>query len=364
MRIQRSAVASIVLACIVSAEAAAQKLGTTEVGVFGQFTRADEAWHTDNGFGLGGRLGVFLNRRWELEATLSDASFNNQAPRASGTSNVQTFNGQINFNLPFGLGGQTHDLILEGGAGGQRFGGHSDFSVPYGGGFRFHFGNAVALRIDAIVEWVENPTAATFGFPPAGTSVNDAAARSTNLELRAGLSWLLGNSSAPPPPPPPAPVAPQREAPPPRSEPPAPPARIVPTPGPNTDSIAAVSRAREALLAPVYFDFDHSELRPDQRAVLDSKLPVMKANPTVRIRIEGNADERGSDEYNLALGMRRAQATRKYLIDNGIDAGRIDVASNGEEKPVCQGHDEDCWKQNRRDEFVIVAGGDRLVAPR
>ncbi len=96
---------------------------------------------------------------------------------------------------------------------------------------------------------------------------------------------------------------------------------------------------------------------PDQRAVLDSKLPVLKANPGVRIRIDGNADERGSDEYNLALGMRRAQATRKYLIDSGIDAGRIDVASNGEEKPVCQGHDEDCWKQNRRDEFVIIAGG-------
>ncbi len=114
----------------------------------------------------------------------------------------------------------------------------------------------------------------------------------------------------------------------------------------------------------MYFDFDHSELRADQRAVLDAKLPVLRANPGVRIRIEGNADERGSDEYNLALGMRRAQATRKYLIDNGIDAGRIDVASNGEERPVCQGHDENCWKQNRRDEFVIVAGGNSLVAPR
>jgi len=144
-----------------------------------------------------------------------------------------------------------------------------------------------------------------------------------------------------------------------------PPARIAPEPPrPNTDSINAVNRAREALLAAVYFDFDRSELRSDQRAVLDAKIPVLRANPGVRIRIEGNADERGSDEYNLALGMRRAQATRKYLIDNGIDAGRIDVASNGEEKPVCQGHDEDCWKQNRRDESVIVAGGDRLVAPR
>lgn len=362
MRTQRLAVASIVLALVASVEAGAQKAGTTELGVFGQFTRADEAWHTDNGFGLGGRLGVFLNRRWELEGTFSASSFNNQAPRASGSSSVQTFSGQLNFNLPFGLGGQTHDLIFEGGVGGQRFGGHSDFSVPYGGGLRLHFTNAVALRLDGIVEYVENPTAATFGFPPI-FGVNSSAARSTNLGLRAGLSFVLGNSSAPPPPPAPPPQ--QREVPPPRTEPPVQPARVAPAPpGPNRDSINAVNRAREALLAAVYFDFDRSELRADQRAVLDAKIPVLRANPGVRIRIEGNADERGSDEYNLALGMRRAQATRKYLIDNGVDAGRIDVASNGEEKPVCQGHDEDCWRQNRRDEFVIVAGGDRLVAPR
>ena len=125
-----------------------------------------------------------------------------------------------------------------------------------------------------------------------------------------------------------------------------------------------MNRAREALLAKLYFDFDRSELREDQRAVLDEKLPVLRANPGVRIRVEGNADERGSDEYNIALGMRRAQTARKYLIDHGIDAARIEISSNGEERPVCQEHDESCWKQNRRDEFVIIAGGDRLVAPR
>lgn len=362
MRMQRLAVASIVLA-IASVEAGAQKTGTTEAGVFGQWLRSDEAWHTDNGFGLGGRLGVFLNRRFEFEGTLSFSTLNNAPPRASGTSTMQTIDGQLNFNLPFGLGGRTHDLMLEAGAGVQRFDGHADFSIPFGGGFRFRLTDALNLRIDGIVEYVENPTAAVFGFPT-GVGTNTAAARSTNLELRAGLSWLLGTTHEPPPAPAPAPP-PRREPPPTRTEPTPPPTRVTPPPPqPNADSAAAVNRAREALLAPVYFDFDRSELRPDQRAVLDAKLPVLKANPGVRIRIEGNADERGSDEYNLALGMRRAQATRKYLIDNGILADRIDVASNGEEKPVCQGHDEDCWKQNRRDEFVIVAGGDRLVAPR
>ncbi len=114
----------------------------------------------------------------------------------------------------------------------------------------------------------------------------------------------------------------------------------------------------------MYFDFDRSNLREDQRAILDAKLPILQANPGVRIRIEGNADERGSDEYNMNLGQKRAQETRKYLIDHGIDQGRIDISSNGEERPVCQEHAESCWSQNRRDEFVIVAGGDRLIAPR
>jgi peptidoglycan-associated lipoprotein len=175
---------------------------------------------------------------------------------------------------------------------------------------------------------------------------------------------MLGKHKAPPPAPAPvasAPPPPQREAPPPpRREPPPPPDRS----GIIRDSLAAVAHAREALLAKVYFDFDRSELRDDQRAILDAKLPVFRANPGVKIRIEGNADERGSDEYNQALGMRRAQTARKYLIDNGIDASRIDISSNGEERPVCQDHNEACWQQNRRDEFVIVAGGETLIAPR
>jgi peptidoglycan-associated lipoprotein len=349
---------------VVAAPVAAQKGGTVEVGGFGQYTIADGAWHVKNGWGAGGRLGAFLNSRWELEGTASFSSFTNEAPRASGSSTMQTFNGQINYNLPFGLGGRTHHLILEAGAGAQRFASHTDFSVPLGGGFRFGLSDALALRLDGIVEYVENPTAATFGFPPV-IGVNEEAARSTNVELRVGLSFLLGNRK-----PAPAPVvAETRPAPPPpRQEPPRqPPPRVdttPPAPRVNTDSINAANRAREALLAKVYFDFDRSELRDDQRAILDEKIPVLRANPNVRVRIEGNADERGSDEYNIALGMRRAQTARKYLIDHGIDAARLEISSNGEERPVCQEHDESCWKQNRRDEFVIIAGGDRLVAPR
>ena len=350
------------LGAVFAAPLAAQRGGTVEIGGFGQYTIVDDAWHVKNGPGGGGRLGVFLTPRWELEATAAFSSFDNEAPRASGSSSNQTFDGQINYNLPFGMGGRTHQFLLEIGAGAQRFASHSDFSVPMGAGLRFNVADAVALRFDGIVAYVENPTAATFGFPQV-VGVNPQAARSTNVEIRAGLSFLLGNrKEAPPPPPPPA--QPRPTPPPPRVEPTPPPVRVEPAPPKeNTDSINAVNRAREALLAKLYFDFDKSDLRDDQRAVLDAKLPVLQANAGVRIRIEGNADERGSDEYNMALGMRRAQTARKYLVDHGIDAGRIDISSYGEERPVCQEHEESCWSQNRRDEFVIVTGGNSLVAP-
>ena len=84
----------------------------------------------------------------------------------------------------------------------------------------------------------------------------------------------------------------------------------------------------------------------------------------MRIRIEGNADERGSDEYNLALGQRRAAAAKRYLVERGIDASRFDLVSYGEERPVCTDHNEDCWQRNRRDDFVIVTiGSDNIVVP-
>lgn len=129
----------------------------------------------------------------------------------------------------------------------------------------------------------------------------------------------------------------------------------------NAAAAEAAANLRNALTAVVHFNFDRSDILPEAQATLDAKLPVLQANPNVRIRIEGHADERGSDEYNVALGMRRATAAKRYLTDKGIDAARIDVASFGEERPVCQQSEESCWAQNRRDEFVIVAGGDNLV---
>ena len=117
-----------------------------------------------------------------------------------------------------------------------------------------------------------------------------------------------------------------------------------------------------AITGPIYFDFDRSTIRPDAAATLDRKIPWLQANPGMRIRIEGNADERGSDEYNLALGQRRAASAKRYLVERGIAADRFDLVSHGEERPVCTEHNEPCWQQNRRDDFIIVTiGGDGVI---
>ena len=113
----------------------------------------------------------------------------------------------------------------------------------------------------------------------------------------------------------------------------------------------------------INFDYDQATVRQTDQATLDRKAAVLAANPNVKLQISGHADERGSDEYNLALGNRRAAAAKRYLENKGIDGSRIDVVSYGEERPLNPGHDEAAYAQNRRDEFQVTAGGDNLVAP-
>jgi peptidoglycan-associated lipoprotein len=108
-------------------------------------------------------------------------------------------------------------------------------------------------------------------------------------------------------------------------------------------------------LQPIYFDFDKYDLRAGDREILNLNAMVLKENSTVRIRIEGNCDERGTVEYNLALGERRASAARDYLINLGIDSDRISIISYGKERPKYTGQNEEAWAKNRRDDFVIVS---------
>jgi peptidoglycan-associated lipoprotein len=108
-----------------------------------------------------------------------------------------------------------------------------------------------------------------------------------------------------------------------------------------------------AALRDVYFDFDRYDVRSGDKGTLDENAKWLQSNQSALLLIEGHADERGTNEYNLALGERRAKATRDYLVSVGIDAGRITVISYGEERPVCTDHSESCWKQNRRAAFLV-----------
>jgi len=112
----------------------------------------------------------------------------------------------------------------------------------------------------------------------------------------------------------------------------------------------------ESPLQEVYFGFDSFDLSNDARATLKRNADWLKGNQSVRVEIEGHCDDRGTNEYNLALGAKRAQAARDYLVSLGIPAERLSTISYGEELPVCREQSEDCWQKNRRDRFVVAAG--------
>jgi peptidoglycan-associated lipoprotein len=135
----------------------------------------------------------------------------------------------------------------------------------------------------------------------------------------------------------------------------------------RADSLAALDRASEqlrlTLAETIHFDFDKSNVRPGDAGVLDRKVSVLKANPAARIQIAGNCDERGSDEYNLALGNRRAISAKQYLMNHGIDASHIEIVSYGKERPLDPGHNEAAWAKNRNDEFEIMTANVVLRQP-
>jgi peptidoglycan-associated lipoprotein len=126
---------------------------------------------------------------------------------------------------------------------------------------------------------------------------------------------------------------------------------------------AALAGARGIIEKQTYFGFDRFDLSAEARADLDAKISLLRANPNLRIRIAGHTDERGSDAYNMALGLRRAAAARRYLVDQGIAANRIETISFGEDRPAVRESNEAAWAKNRRNEFEITAGGESIQLP-
>ena len=169
-----------------------------------------------------------------------------------------------------------------------------------------------------------------------------------------GTAMMMAACTKAPPPPPPEPPPPAFETP------VEPPVVATPTPAPVAPVVVDTMPAYRArvqtrigeVFKTIYFAFDQSSLTEEGKATADAIGQLMKDVPGITVRIEGHADERGTNEYNLALGERRAQAVQQYLASYGVDAGRITVLSYGEEKPSVEGGDESSWSKNRRAEFV------------
>lgn len=180
-----------------------------------------------------------------------------------------------------------------------------------------------------------------------------------SLCVGVGLAALGCHKRIPPPaaPPPPPPAA--APAPPPPPPPPPPPAPA-PAPKPLTEEQIFAQKSLAELnaekpLEDVFFDFDKSELRADGREALQKDAQWLQKWTSTKITVEGHCDERGTAEYNLALGQRRAAAVKDYLVSLGVDGDRITVVSKGKEDPFCTEHTESCWQRNRRGHFIITA---------
>lgn len=130
---------------------------------------------------------------------------------------------------------------------------------------------------------------------------------------------------------------------------PAPPAVVPKAPEKTEEGVP-----RDLAFTTIYFDFDKSDIRSDQRSTMNSNSQLLARYQTVRVRIEGHCDERGTEEYNQALGQRRADSVSKYLSDYGISSSRIETVSYGEMRPVDREHNETAWGNNRRCELVIT----------
>jgi peptidoglycan-associated lipoprotein len=157
------------------------------------------------------------------------------------------------------------------------------------------------------------------------------------LILAAALTGCAKKQAPEPPAPPPAEAAPTP----------------APVPSPTPEPAPPPPQVGSGDFQPAFFDFDSYALRDDARTALDRNSKLMRDNASVAITIEGHCDERGTVEYNQALGERRAQAARDYLVAAGISASRMQVVSYGKERPFATGSDEASWQQNRRAHFVV-----------
>jgi peptidoglycan-associated lipoprotein len=250
---------------------------------------------------------------------------------------------RLSLNLGAGVGATTFgsdEFTAPGFPAGQEFSGtYFTPSASFNVGYRL--GSRVSLHIGATGNYTSVPGDDTRALMALDPTVVRSLGSSWTVPVTLGIRVSTGRRSAPPPPPPP----PATPLPAPSPRPP-----VSPTEGNEAERAAALQVLRER----VHFDYDLAVIRPEAEAVLDRKLAVLRQYPQIRLQIEGHCDERGSVEYNQALGNRRATAVRNYLVSRGIAESRLETTSFGEERPLVPQSNEGAWSQNRRAEFVVV----------
>jgi outer membrane protein OmpA-like peptidoglycan-associated protein len=356
------AVLAILLTAI-AFPAFAQQLGvrTLELNTFGRYTDFAPATNLQSGVGAGLRLGYFIQPRWEVEGGVGFTRVHQMAGPAA--RNVFPVLLDLTYNFPIG----SNQLLLGGGAVHNDYGSSDAWGTSLSAGVRVPFGRSTALRVDGTREYING---------------GDTLRRHSNWGFRLGLSWL----------PPKRDVTTERitisrgEL-----------ATVYPIHMPllresnpvtimgfETDRAVRDSVARldvlrgdrtqrmpesrvaglrtveieDRMSTTIYFDAGSSEIRPDAIAALEAKLDLLRGIPELRIRIEGQADARGSSADNITLAWTRAGAAKRWLTSRGIAADRIEAVGFSAWRPICADPYESCWWQNRRAEFVIVAGAD------
>jgi peptidoglycan-associated lipoprotein len=341
-----------VAALVAASPVQAQRRGTVELGAFGGATDYDNSLSIRNGSGGGLRIGAFLDPRWAVEFDGSGMG----AGRPVGFQqdvHVNSLTVRLAYT-PFVFGRLS--AVLGAGAVHTDYGLQSSYGMSGLLGAKFAVNDRVAVRVDAISDYMPKR-------------------KDTNTGFRAGLSFfrqpvtrtqtvtVVG---------PPAPAAMHQDS-------------VSATEQRRLRMIAADyntlrdSLARTTLMTPtlassatalatmremIHFSTDNSMLNDSAKVTLDSKLAIFMQNPEMRIVIVGNTDERATDAYNMALGTRRADAAKAYLVDKGIDPIRIEIASHGESQPIASGTTTDAQAQNRRAEFRLLVASDHLRPPK
>lgn len=329
--------------------AAAQQRGTVEFGAFGSLGSFDKALTLDRGMGGGGRIGVYLEPRVALEFDKGEM----RTTRTLGLKDVNTgiLAGRLVLT-PIRSGALS--ILLGAGAGAST---ETNFLHSYGLnallGAKIALSDNAALRADLINHWLANESWKTYRAVHLGLSLYRNPAHVTRtVTVQAPAPMMVHSDS----------VSAEEQA------------RLrrmeqefralrdslnrpVATPA---SSAAALATMEEK----IHFDTDKSDLTAESQAILDAKVAVFRANPDMRIVIVGNADERATDEYNMALGRRRSDAAKAYLVAKGIDPVRIVVTSEGERQPTASGTTPDAQALNRRAEFRLLIASDFLVPPK